>query len=166
VLSVARHALAALAASSSFGLIHRLIEWLLPPSDTRVLSAVSVVDRAVLASVVCVFGVSTLASLVVAARAAYFQRKRRPAIKIAQPKQPQELSGTSWILSYGAGLAGTIVTFALARKAAVMDDGVSKLLIYVAAFLLAIEVVFMFARRVWSSEMEVALSSAWSSNSG
>jgi hypothetical protein len=61
--------------------------------------------------------------------------------------QTRPYQGPGW-LSWIAGFLGFIVVFALIHRALVTVDGVSKLLIFIAAFLLGFEVILMISREV------------------
>jgi hypothetical protein len=156
---VARLAGAVLAALSSFQLISLLLVWSLPSSASRVVSAIHAIKSAVLLLIPYAYAFAFGFGMTKVDYPAPTDTKGRPPLA-------QRQGGAGWILSYGASLAGTIVTFELLQRATATNDSASKALIYVAAFLLGLEVLFMLAKRVWDSEIQVALSGVGSPNSG
>ncbi len=94
-------------------------------------------------SLVTLFAVQTVLFIVFRA---YFSARTTLA-RASQEGGLFDQTGRKNILSYIAGFAGLVFVFALLHRGAATGDLLSKVLIYVAAFLLGLEVLFMASVR-------------------
>jgi hypothetical protein len=131
---IVRHFIAMLSSTVLLVILHYSVQAIVPG-----LKYLEVLSYWTLLAMFAFFGFNVLFQLI--------YRVRLSIQHVLQTRQTRPYSSTGWT-SGMAGLLGFIVVFALIHRATVTADEVSKLLIFVAAFLLGFEVILMVAREV------------------